>query len=203
MNRQTVLIAIAILAVLALFVAIVTWQPDSSEEATSESTEGELATPEADALTGEVLTAELYFPGASGWLQTERRDVPASADLAEQVSTVLGYLLAGSSDGDLQAPLPEGVTVRKVYMAENRLAFVDFESAEPAPPASGSLREMLTVYSLVNTVLLNFEQIDRVVLLWNGQQLRTFAGHVDTMRPLAANSGLIARDPGGASGATP
>ena len=62
---------------------------------------------------------------------------------------------------------------------------------------------MLTVYSLVNTVLLNFEQLDRVVLLWNGRQLRTFAGHVDTMRPLAANPDLIARELGGAATDTP
>ncbi len=203
MNRQTVLIAIAILAVLALFVALVTWEPKSPEEEASEPTEGELATPEVEAATGDVLTAELYFPGSGGWLQTERREVPAVTDLAEQISAVVGHLLAGPSRSDLQPPLPEGVTVRKVYMSEGGVAYIDFESAEAAPPASGSLREMLTVYSLVNTVLLNFDQLERVVLLWNGRQLRTFAGHIDTMRPLAANSDLVARDPGTASGTTP
>ncbi len=200
MNRQTVLIAIAILAVLALFVGIVSWQPDDPEEATSEPAEGESSTPEEEA--GDVLTAELYFPGAGGWLRAERREVPAVEDLPDQISVVVGHLLAGPSASNLLAPLPEGVTVRKIYMSE-RQAFVDFESAEPAPPASGSLQEMLTVYSLVNTVLLNFEQLDRVVLLWNGQQLRTFAGHVDTMRPLAANPDLVARELGNASGTTP
>lgn len=202
MNRQTVLIAIAILAVLALFAAIVSWKPDGSEEATSEPTEGESTTPEAEATTGDILTAELYFPGAGGWLRAESREVPAVEELTDQISVVIGHLLAGPSASNLLAPLPEGVTVRQIYLSGTQ-AFVDFESAEPAPPASGSMQEMLTVYSLVNTVLLNFEQLDRVVLLWNGQQLRTFAGHVDTMRPLATNAGLVARELGSDSGTTP
>ncbi|MEM7357123.1 MAG: hypothetical protein AAF657_40285, partial [Acidobacteriota bacterium] len=63
------------------------------------------------------------------------------------------------------------------------------------PPASGSAREMLTIYSLVNSVLLNFEEVERLVLLWNGGQMRTFAGHMDTRRPLVANLDLIARGP--------
>ncbi len=54
---------------------------------------------------------------------------------------------------------------------------------------------MLTVYSLVNTVLLNTEGAERLVLLWNGQQPMTFAGHLNTARPLKANRDLVARDP--------
>ncbi len=199
-HRQVVLIAIAIFAVLAVFVAIVTRRPDGPEETVSKPAGGDAQTPDQEATAGKVLATELYFPGTGGWLQTERREVPASTDSVEQISVVVSHLLAGPRDSGMRAPLPEGVSVRKVYLPEDRLAFVDFESADSTPPASGSLREMLTVYSLVNTVVLNFEQIDRVVLLWNGRQLRTFAGHVDTMRPLAPNTDLVARD---ASGATP
>ena len=43
---------------------------------------------------------------------------------------------------------------------------------------------MLSVYSIVNTVLLNIPEISAVVLLNNGQQRPTFAGHLDTSRPL-------------------
>jgi hypothetical protein len=37
------------------------------------------------------------------------------------------------------------------------------------------------------------EEADRVVLLWNGRQASTFAGHVDTTRPLGPAADLIAR----------
>ncbi len=51
-----------------------------------------------------------------------------------------------------------------------------------------------TVYSLVDTVVLNVEGTKRVVLLWNGVQRARFSGHVDTARPLAAAPRCSSRD---------
>jgi hypothetical protein len=51
---------------------------------------------------------------------------------------------------------------------------------------------MLSVYSLVDTVLLNVPEIEAMVLLWNGRQPQAFAGHVDTSLPLRADRDLIA-----------
>ncbi len=196
MKRQAVLIVIAILVVLAGLVTIVTWQRDDPEDAAVEPDGAETTSSGEDVVASAVLAAELYFPGTGGWLLAERHEVSESAELTERISAVVETLLAGPRGGGLRAPLPEGVSVRKIYLAESGLAFLDFESPENAPPPpSGSRREMLTVYSLVNTVLLNFEQLDRVVLLWNGRQLKTFAGHLDTKRPLAANTDLIAQAP--------
>jgi hypothetical protein len=62
-----------------------------------------------------------------------------------------------------------------------------------APPAGGSREELVTVYSLVNSLALNVPAARRVVLLWNGSQRRSFAGHVDTSRPLAPDPSLVAR----------
>ena len=201
MTRQTVLIAIAIFAILLGLVAIVTRERASSEEAAPDSATAEAVASDEDTAAVETLAVELYFPGTGSWLQSERREMAVGTESAERISAVVAGLLAGPRDRAMRSPLPEGVSVRRVYLGENGLVFLDFESPESSPPASGSLREMLTVYSLVNTVLLNFEELDRIVLLWNGRQLRTFAGHVDTTRPLAANSDLIARDAGRASGA--
>jgi hypothetical protein len=44
---------------------------------------------------------------------------------------------------------------------------------------------------MVNTVLANAERARAVVLLWNGTQRPTFAGHVDTIRPLVSNHRLV------------
>ncbi len=192
----TTWIAIAIVLVLAGLVAVVVWQRNAPENSSADAAGTVPAAADEAPATGEVLTADFYFPGTGGWLQTERREVSASAETAERISTVVETLLAGPRGRGMRPPLPDNVTLRRVYLAEGGLAFVDLESPEGAPPpASGSLREMLTVYSLVNTVLLNFEELERIVLLWNGRQLRTFAGHLDTMRPLAANTDLIAQAP--------
>lgn len=201
MTRKKILAAIAVLAVLATLAAIF-FRRQSPEETTAEATvETEAA---GDSLAeGQTVVMDLFFPSTSGRLRVERRELPAVAETEEQIAAAVTSLLAGPSGAGMEAPLPEGASVRKVYLAAEGVAYVDFESAESAPPASGSQREMLTVYSLVNTVLLNFEELDRVVLLWNGRQLKTFAGHVNTMRPLAVNTDLIVGDAGGASGATP
>ena len=193
MTRKTVLFSVAIIAALAVLTLIAIRRQGPNKTA-PETTGIEAPEIGEEAAAGEMLPMDLYFPSTGGWLHVERREVPAKAESAEQIAAVLESLLTGPSDSNRLAPLPDGVGLRKVYLADNRLAYLDFESSESTPPASGSLREMLTVYSLVNTVLLNFDELEGIVLLWNGRQLKTFAGHVATMRPLPANTDLIARD---------
>ena len=64
-------------------------------------------------------------------------------------------------------------------------------------PAMGLTEELLAVYSLVNSLTANNLGIDRVVLMWNGEQRSTFAGHVDTTRPLMADLERNAEPSGG------
>ena len=71
------------------------------------------------------------------------------------------------------------------------VAYVDLRSPDhPDPPGGGSSEEIQRVYSLVNTIVLNVPQASAVVLLWNGVQRETFAGHLDLTRPLAADREL-------------
>jgi len=102
-------------------------------------------------------------------------------------------LLEGPRSEGLVAPLPSGVTLATVYRDPRGAAYLSFEAADNAPPpAVGSTAELQIVYSLVDTVVLNAPSVKRVAILWNGSQSATFAGHVDTDRPLAANRALIA-----------
>ena len=64
-------------------------------------------------------------------------------------------------------------------------------------PAMGLTEELLAVYSLVNSLTANNLGVDRVVLMWNGEQRPTFAGHVDTTRPLMADLSRNAEPVGG------
>ncbi len=64
-------------------------------------------------------------------------------------------------------------------------------------PAMGLTEELLAVYSLVNSLTANSLGVDRVVLMWNGEQRSTFAGHVDTTRPLMADLERNAAPSGG------
>lgn len=100
------------------------------------------------------------------------------------------------ADG-LWPPLPANVQVGQAYIMDGATGsptvVVDLVVPEHAAPMSGARAEILMLYSLVNTVLLNTEDAERLVLLWNGQQRSTFAGHFDTTRPLTPKTELIAR----------
>ncbi|MEL7058516.1 MAG: GerMN domain-containing protein [Acidobacteriota bacterium] len=138
-----------------------------------------------------VFEGSLYFPGAGGRLFTERRELP-DGTTQELVGAMIEALLAGPASGStLRAPLPEGTSVGSVFAMDD-LVYLDLRTPEGEPPPSfGSKRELLAVYSLVDTVALNVDGVEGVVLMWNGRQQPTFAGHVDTTRPLRPVPELI------------
>jgi len=143
---------------------------------------------------------QLYFPGADGLLHAETRELAPSPEPADNVARLVEALVAGPSGAGLWPPLPAGVSLGHAYVmgdveddAGDAIVVLDLVTADGTRPSTGSQSEMLMLYSLVNTVLLNVDEADRVVLLWNGRQPNTFAGHVDTTRPLGPSSGLIAR----------
>ena len=162
----------------------------------------------------ELTEAEVYFAGSDGRLYAESRELPAATP-AERARLLVAALLSGPKDGassGLRAPLPAGSRVEQVYLL-GTTAVLDLRPPEPkttnpdetAPvgqptPAEARLRrlsygseqELLAVYSLVNTVVLGVEGIDAVQLLWDGRQPETFAGHVDTTRPLGADPSYLA-----------
>jgi hypothetical protein len=152
------------------------------------------AAPEAPPLEPHLLSAELYFPGAGGRLYPEIRELAASDDPEQQVRSVVEALLAGPQGDGLVAPLPEGVEIALLHLDAGGVVYLDLRSPDDGPPPpDGSSAELQRVYSLVNSILLNVEAARRVVLLWNGVQPTTFAGHVDTTRPLTADRRLMAR----------
>lgn len=148
-------------------------------------------TPRVEA-DGDRTRLELYFPGAGGWLVSEERQIPAEGEGAD-LRAIVAEVLAGPATPDLYAPFPDGTEVGSVFISDDDVAYVDLTSTQANPPRSGSRQEMLSVYSVVNSVHANLPDLAGVVLLWNGQQRATFAGHLDTGRPLTEDRSLVAR----------
>jgi hypothetical protein len=162
----------------------------------------------------ELTEAVLYFAGSDGRLYAESRELPVGTP-AERARLLVAGLLSGPEGGassGLRAPLPAGSHIEQVYLL-GTTAVLDLRPPAPraanpdeTPPAGpptpaearlrrlsyGSMQELLAVYSLVNTVVLGVEGIDSVQLLWDGRQPETFAGHVDTTRPLSADPSYLA-----------
>ncbi|MEO8504241.1 MAG: GerMN domain-containing protein [Acidobacteriota bacterium] len=136
----------------------------------------------------------LYFPGRDGLLYAESRDLEVTDDPQNRLRALVAGVLSGPHDSALVPALPADVQAQTVYLAPDGVAYVDLHSADRSlPPPSGSQAEMATVYSLVNSVGLNLPDARRIALLWNGTQLESFSGHLDTRHPLAPDTSLLAR----------
>lgn len=149
---------------------------------------------------GEDFFATLCFPASDGLLRCEPRAIPAAGSVEETAAAIVLALIDGPDrasvgddapepDDELFAVLPPAVGLQAFDLV-NGVAYVDLTVARTgaAPrferPAMGLRDELLAVYSLVNSLTASNLGIERVVLMWNGEQRLTFAGHVDTTRPL-------------------
>lgn len=133
--------------------------------------------------------AAIYFPATSGMLEPELREVPADLDPAARKRWLAEQLVTGPKTEGLRSALPNGTQVAGVFAAPDGTVYIDFTIPEAV--GMGSTEELLAIYSIVNTMLLDDEAARWVVILINGRQRDSIAGHVDTSMPLAARPDLI------------
>lgn len=131
-------------------------------------------------------TVDLYFSDRDGYLVVEQRELPDNGDLLE---TVVRELVGGPADEELMETIPEGVEVLGVALNDG-VAVVDFSREIETNHWGGSLGESITVYSIVNT-LCQFEEVEAVEIIIEGESVETLAGHLDLSRPLEPNPNLV------------
>jgi spore germination protein GerM len=166
----------------------------SPDAATDAATEPDVE-PEPTAAPAEVqrtINVKLLFEDpASGALVPEERSVIYHANLARQLRVVVEELLRGSQSGR-KAPLPAETHVREVFVTARGIAYVDVSKEIAEKPLPGADAEMLAVFSLVNSITMNFPAVKRVQILIEGRVAETLAGHVDLSRPLLPDVTLLA-----------
>ncbi|MEM1177907.1 MAG: GerMN domain-containing protein [Acidobacteriota bacterium] len=100
-------------------------------------------------------------------------------------TVALDFRLATSEAPAEEAPTPDPSIEEPAAPGEDAVAPEPTEALLQSRMARmGSKQELLTVYSVVNTVVLGSEEVERVVLMVDGKQPETLAGHVDLTRPL-------------------
>lgn len=104
--------------------------------------------------------------------------------------STLQELCRGPAPGSGLTPtIPPGAVIRDINI-KNGLAIVNFSRELKTKHLGGSSGELLTVYSIVNT-LTQFPSVHRVQLLVEGERLETLTGHLDISQPLERDSSLI------------
>jgi spore germination protein GerM len=146
-----------------------------------------VAEPENPAAVEQKITVKLFFlaPDQPALL-IEDREVAYSADLARQVRTVVEELVKGPQKG-LVGALPAETKVIDTFVTAAGTAYVDLSKEAAQKHPGGSKGELLSVYSVVNSLAANFPAVKRVQIMVEDRQVPTLAGHVDLTRPLHAD----------------
>jgi spore germination protein GerM len=126
----------------------------------------------------------LFFVTLTGeGLTREQHQIPRTA-LWEEIKATLQALAQGSQQGNLYV-IPPRAQVREVYLDTTKgTAYVDFTAALRDDHQGGSWWELLTIYSIVNSLTQNFPEVKRVQILVEGKPIETLAGHIRTDIPL-------------------
>jgi len=137
------------------------------------------------------MEVNLYFADPdSEYLSAERRIIYKAITQKQRITQTIKELISGPR-GRLIRTTPAQTILKSVRIDNKGVVFLDFTAHLSRNHPGGSSAEISTVYSIVNTVLLNFKETTRVKILINGQEIKTLAGHIDCSVPLLADKILI------------
>jgi hypothetical protein len=131
----------------------------------------------------------LLFIGRDGRLHPELRQVPLPKEVDARVRVVVSELLLGPTSG-LGPVVPYPAEVDSVFVDGKGSAYVDITA--PPAPLEGSHTELMLVYGVVDSVLLNCPGLKSVQILFGGREIETLTGHLDLSKPLVLNKRFIA-----------
>jgi spore germination protein GerM len=137
------------------------------------------------------LPVSLYFADPThSHLSAEVQQMVKPADPSQFGRQIINTLIQGPQQG-LMRTIPEGTTLRAIFITEEKTAYLDFEKTIFSAHPGGALLEMLMIYSITNSLILNIPAIDEVKFLIDGQEPTSLSGHLNLKYPFKANMLLI------------
>jgi len=133
----------------------------------------------------------LYFSDMeTPFLIAEKKVVQHSENPSIFGRAILVALLKGPND--VRVPtVPKGTTLRALYVTDDGTAYADMSESIRENHPGGIRSELMTIYSIVNSLILNVPEIDAVKILVGGKETDTLAGHIDLRYRFKANMLLI------------
>lgn len=135
----------------------------------------------------------LYFSDREGeYLIAEKRPILKKNEVKEEAKETILELIEGPKE-KLIPTLPPRTKLLTLQINDAGVAKVNFSLALSKDHPGGSSAEMMTVYSIVNSLALNFPQIKRVQILIDGKSIETITGHLSLRQPISPKPDLIKR----------
>lgn len=139
------------------------------------------------------LMVTLYFLSPDGEMLTgEERRIFRTATTTDRARQAVQALLDGP-EGHLMRSIPPGTRLLEIFITEDGTAYVDLGPEFRWGIETGSSDAVLAVYSVVNTLAANFEEIRKVKLLLDGEEADNVGGHLDLSRPIQPEMSLVDR----------
>ena len=121
----------------------------------------------------------LFYESPQQVLVGERRTVRLPEHESAAIAPLMRELMTGPKVPALGRIFPADTTVRAAYLLPDGYAIIDLGGPSLTSGFhTGSHNELMAVYSVVQTVVVNFPTVRRVKILVNGQQAETLGGHI-------------------------
>ena len=133
-------------------------------------------------------TVHLYFSDPDErHLSAEERTISVVPNsVQEKGRAIIGALIEGPRTS-LVRTVPQDVKLLAFHFTKEGIAYVDFDQSLREKHPQGTSAELLTVFSIVNSLALNIPEIQWVRILIEGGEVSTLAGHVEMRFPFQAN----------------
>jgi spore germination protein GerM len=178
--------ALAVIVGIALLLVMVIMSDDAGDRENSQQPMRPAA-----AISSQTRLVHLYFSDKdSQFLMAENRVLKSPEDPEFFARSIIEALIKGPQQG-LARTLPAATAIRAIFVTPEGICFVDLTSAVTERHPGGIQSELLTIYSIVNSLVLNVPQIKAVKILINGSEAMTLAGHINLQIPIKANMLLI------------
>lgn len=165
----------------AVFVLILV-RPGTTPEGPGSETAGGEGVPNSQPK----MEVKLYFADRKeNRLVAETGYIPRAVSVQQRIQFLVEALLQGSKT--LVSVIPANTELRNVLLDSKETVYLSFSGDIQKNHPGGVWAELLTIYSLVDTVIENNPEVKRVKLLVEEKEVETLAGHVSTLRPFEFN----------------
>ena len=133
----------------------------------------------ADLAASQATPVHLYFSDKGNqFLMAEERVLKSPKDPEFFARSIVEALIKDPQQG-LSRTIPAETAVRAVYLTPEGTCYLDLTSDIAEGHPGGITSELLSIYSIVNSLVLNVTEIEAVKILINGDESMTLAGHIE------------------------
>lgn len=144
-----------------------------------------------DSLQTESWNATLCFGDEdSDFLIKEFRNLSSPQDPEKKASLLIQELIKGPQAKGTRT-IPEQTKLREVSLDSEGTATVDLSGEVIKFHPGGSSSEIMTVFSIVNTLSMNIHGVKKVKIIIDGNTIDTIAGHLDCKEPFYPKLALV------------